>query len=68
MNEFLELTVDKFTFRFATDRLYHPEGVWARPSVFPTSPSSQAAMSPLPKGSPWGLRWPSATRSRPLRR
>lgn len=31
MSEFLELTVDKFTFRFATDRYYHPEGVWARP-------------------------------------
>ncbi|MGQ9466026.1 MAG: glycine cleavage system protein H [Anaerolineae bacterium] len=31
MNEFLELTVDKFTFRFAADRFYHPEGVWALP-------------------------------------
>jgi glycine cleavage system H protein len=29
--EFLELTVDKFTFRFATDRYYHPDGVWALP-------------------------------------
>lgn len=31
MTEFLELAVDKFVFRFATDRYYHPEGVWARP-------------------------------------
>jgi glycine cleavage system H protein len=29
--EFLELTVDKFTFRFATDRYYHPDGIWALP-------------------------------------
>jgi len=29
--DFLKLTVDKFTFRFATDRYYHPEGVWALP-------------------------------------
>jgi glycine cleavage system H protein len=29
--EFLELTVDKFTFRFATDRYYHPDGAWALP-------------------------------------
>ncbi len=26
--EFLEQTVDKFTFRVATDRLYTPEGFW----------------------------------------
>ncbi len=30
MSEFLELTVDKFTFRVATDRYYHSEGVWAQ--------------------------------------
>ncbi len=30
MTEFLEKTVDKFTFRVATDRLYDDEGVWAR--------------------------------------
>ncbi len=30
MSEFLETTVDKFTFRVATDRLYNAEGVWAR--------------------------------------
>jgi len=29
MPEFLELTVDKFTFRTATDRHYNNEGVWA---------------------------------------
>ncbi|MFN3762683.1 MAG: glycine cleavage system protein H, partial [Anaerolineae bacterium] len=31
MTEILELTVDKFTFRFPTDRYYHPDGVWALP-------------------------------------
>ncbi len=30
MTEFLETTVDKFTFKVAADRLYSPEGVWAR--------------------------------------
>lgn len=30
MTEYLETTVDKFTFRVATDRLYSSEGVWAR--------------------------------------
>jgi len=29
-NEYLELTVDKFTFRVATDRFYSMEGVWTR--------------------------------------
>ena len=29
MPEFLEVTVDKFTFRVATDRFYAREGVWA---------------------------------------
>ena len=28
MTEFLETTIDKFTFRVATDRLYSPEGLW----------------------------------------
>ena len=28
MPEFLELTVDKFTFKVAADRLYSPEGMW----------------------------------------
>ena len=30
MPDYLELTVDKFTFKIATDRLYSPEGMWAR--------------------------------------
>lgn len=28
MSEFLETTIDKFTFRVATDRLYSSEGLW----------------------------------------
>jgi glycine cleavage system H protein len=28
MSEYLETTVDKFTFRVAKDRFYTPEGVW----------------------------------------
>jgi glycine cleavage system H protein len=31
MPEFLETTVDKFTFKVATDRYYNSEGVWALP-------------------------------------
>lgn len=31
MTEFLEITVDKFTFKVATDRLYSDEGIWAKP-------------------------------------
>ena len=30
MTEFLETSVDKFTFRVATDRVYNAEGVWAK--------------------------------------
>lgn len=30
MSDFLETTVDKFTFRVATDRFYNAEGVWAK--------------------------------------
>ncbi len=30
MTQFLETTVDKFTFKVATDRLYNDEGVWAK--------------------------------------
>ncbi len=33
MPTFLETTVDKFTFRVATDRLYAPEGVWVLPEA-----------------------------------
>ena len=31
--EFLETTVDKFTFRVPTDRLFSPEGIWFRPEA-----------------------------------
>lgn len=31
MPEFLEIKVDKFSFKIATDRLYSQEGVWAKP-------------------------------------
>lgn len=30
MTGFLEFTLDKFTFKVATDRYYSPEGVWAK--------------------------------------
>jgi glycine cleavage system H protein len=30
MSEYLETTVDKFTFRVATDRYYTSEGLWAK--------------------------------------
>ena len=30
MSEFLETTVDKFTFKVATDCLYNAEGIWAK--------------------------------------
>ncbi len=30
MTEFLQVTIDKFTFRVDPECLYHPEGVWAR--------------------------------------
>jgi glycine cleavage system H protein len=33
MPEFLETTVDKFTFKVATDRVYTREGVWALPEA-----------------------------------
>ena len=31
MTDFLEVTIDKFTFNVATDRYYNGEGVWALP-------------------------------------
>jgi glycine cleavage system H protein len=31
MTDYLEFTIDKFTFRTATDRFYNEEGVWAKP-------------------------------------
>jgi glycine cleavage system H protein len=30
MTDFLETTLDKFTFKVATDRLYSAEGIWAQ--------------------------------------
>ena len=30
MGKYLEYTLDKFTFKVATDRFYNPEGVWAK--------------------------------------
>jgi glycine cleavage system H protein len=30
MSSYLEYTLDKFTFKVATDRLYNPDGVWAK--------------------------------------
>ena len=30
MSDFLETTVDKFTFKVATDRFYNAEGVWVK--------------------------------------
>jgi glycine cleavage system H protein len=33
MPEFLKVTVDKFTFKVATDRFYTREGVWALPEA-----------------------------------
>lgn len=30
MGKYLEYTLDKFTFKVATDRFYSPEGVWAK--------------------------------------
>ncbi|MEJ2750412.1 MAG: glycine cleavage system protein H [Anaerolineae bacterium] len=30
MSQYLEYTLDKFTFKVATDRFYNPEGVWAK--------------------------------------
>jgi glycine cleavage system H protein len=31
MSEYLETTIDKFTFRVATDRVYTADGVWLQP-------------------------------------
>lgn len=33
MPEYLEMTVDKFTFKVATDRFYTREGLWALPEA-----------------------------------
>ena len=31
MTDYLEFSIDKFTFRTATDQFYNDEGVWAKP-------------------------------------
>jgi glycine cleavage system H protein len=41
MPEFLETTVDKFTFKVATDRFYTREGVWALPSPLTPRPEGE---------------------------
>jgi glycine cleavage system H protein len=41
MPEFLEVTVDKFTFKVATDRFYTREGVWAQPSPLTPHPEGE---------------------------
>lgn len=33
MSDYLELTIDKFTFRVATDRFYTRDGLWALPEA-----------------------------------
>jgi len=38
MTEFLEVTVDKFTFKVATDRFYTREGVWVSPRLLGEGP------------------------------
>jgi glycine cleavage system H protein len=35
MSDFLETTVDKFTFKFVRDRLYTSEGAWAKGETRP---------------------------------
>lgn len=35
MPEYLQTTIDKFTFRVATDRFYAPEGIWILPADSP---------------------------------
>lgn len=41
MPEFLQTTIDKFTFRVAKDRLYTTEGMWLLPVSPPASPADQ---------------------------
>ena len=41
MPEFLEVTVDKFTFKVATDRWYTREGLWVLPSSLTPLPASE---------------------------
>jgi glycine cleavage system H protein len=41
MPEFLEVTVDKFTFKVATDRWYTREGLWVQPSPVAPLPENE---------------------------
>jgi len=41
MTHYLELTVDKFTFKVATDRWYTREGMWAQPSPLTPLPGDE---------------------------
>ncbi len=41
MSDFIELTVDKFTFTVATDRFYTHEGLWIQPSPLTSLPNSE---------------------------
>ena len=41
MPEFLEVTVDKFTFKVATDRFYTREGVWVQPPPLTLLPTGE---------------------------
>jgi len=51
MAEFLEVTVDKFTFKVATDRFYTRAGVWALPSpLTPLPAASRPAASRTREG------------------
>jgi glycine cleavage system H protein len=41
MSDFLAVTVDKFTFKVATDRFYTREGVWVQPSPLTPRPAGE---------------------------
>jgi glycine cleavage system H protein len=41
MSDFLEVTVDKFTFKVATDRFYTREGLWVQPSPLTPLPTDE---------------------------
>ena len=69
MPDYLETTVDKFTFKIATDRLYSTEGVWAKAegkmvrvglSDFVQQRSGDVAFAEV---KPVGARWPSEMKS-----
>jgi glycine cleavage system H protein len=45
MPEYLEMTVDKFTFKLARDRFYARDGVWLLPSTSPGGVTVRMGMS-----------------------